>query len=82
MIRYRTAALTDLKLSGPSRRGRQTTAPAEKQFDPPAVHGKFERAAGPLRAGALALVLGDVEGGEVLGAGLVGDEVRNINHGY
>ena len=48
----------------------EITAPVEKQFGPSPMDGKAERAADPLRENALALLLGDVEEGKVLGAEL------------
>ena len=56
----------------------EITPPIEKQFDPPTVDGKTERAADPLREDALALLLGDVEEGEVLGAELTRDESGEV----
>ena len=56
----------------------EITAPVEKQFDPSPMDGKTERAADPLRVDALALLLGDVEEGEVLGAELTRDEVGEV----
>ena len=56
----------------------EIAAPVEKQFGPPPMDGKTERAADPLREDALALLLGDVEEGKVLGAELTGDEVGEV----
>ena len=56
----------------------EITAPVEKQFGPPTADGKAERAADPLRGDALALLLGDVEEGEVLGAELTCDQAGEV----
>ena len=57
----------------------KVTAPVEKHFGPSAVKIKSGRAAGSLFDGvALALVLGDVEEGEVLCAELAGGEVKEV----
>ena len=56
----------------------EITAPVEKQFGPSPMDGKTERAADPLREKALALLLGDVEEGKVLGAELTRDEVGEV----
>ena len=49
--------------------------PVEKQFRQSAVYKKSDRAAGPLCADVIAFVLGYVEEGGVIGAGLAGDEI-------
>ena len=56
----------------------EITTPVEKQFGPSPMDGKTERAADPLRENALALLLGDVEEGKVLGAELTRDEVSEV----
>ena len=56
----------------------EITAPVEKQFGPSLMNGKIERAADPLRENALALLLGDVEEGKVLGAELTRGEVSEV----
>ena len=56
----------------------EITAPVEKQFGPSPMDGKAERAADPLHEDALALLLGDVEEGKVLGAKLTRDEVGEV----
>ena len=53
-------------------------APVEKQFGLSPMDGKAERAADPLCEDALALLLGDVEEGKVLGAELTRDEVGEV----
>ena len=56
----------------------EVTAAFEKQFGSSAVNSKASRTAGPLCENFLALVLGDVEEGGVLGAKLAGDEVDEV----
>ena len=56
----------------------EITTPVEKQFGPSPMDGKTERAADPLRENALALLLGDVEEGKVLGAELARGEVSEV----
>ena len=45
------------------------TVPVEEQFGPSAVNSKSDRAAGSLSEDVLAVVLGDVEEGGVVGVG-------------
>ena len=56
----------------------EITAPVQKQFGPSPMDGKTERAADPLRENSVALLLGDVEEGKVLGAKLTRDEVGEV----
>ena len=56
----------------------EATAFFEKQLGQSAVHSKPDRAAGPLCEDFFAPVLGDVEGGELLGTEHAGDEAGEV----
>ncbi len=78
LARFEAGELDVVGLDGDTLAFVEIKALIEKQLGPPTVDGKSERAADPLREDSLALLLGDVEEGGVLGAELTRDDTGEV----